>query len=462
MSQKQVTRRKFLRVSAVAGAATLAAPCGNTEAEAGDGKHVSRSKGSVANSIEDDLRVVHDHIETIMPLVVRQPGGWFPHRWIAAMPWLPYKDAQAMWDAYFECLRFAYAGKAEYFRDMLANHLHYQMPSGWIPFQIHETCGINAAEDTCANPFVVQSAYHYIHATADTAWAEQVYGKLEKFLGFWETERQVAGDLYCWWGESGMDNDVIFSFFRPRSIAAVSASTLMWMEYRAMSLIAMALGKNADVARYQARADAIRKAINDRLWCEELGCYANVDIRTGLPIVGLGLGGLAGNTGAFVHFAWHSMLVMYPKLAPAERAKRHIENYLLNPEHFWGPHGIRSLSARSEYYNNAIWGNPGRYSGEKNMTSSNWQGPVLFPVSYFVFHTLLNYGYAAKAEELADRVVRVIAANIRTKGCMYENYHSETGVGLYAAGFASFNTLADKMHDELKSGTWLGQTLCGR
>ena len=94
------------------------------------------------------------------------------------------------------------------------------------------------------------------------------------------------------------------------------------------------------------------------------------------------------------------------------------------------------------------------------MTASNWQGPVWFPVNYFVFHALLNYGYAAKAEELADRVVRLIAANIRRKGCMYENYHAETGEGLYAAGFASWNLLADKMHDELKTGIWLGQALC--
>ena len=292
MSQKQVTRRKFLRVSAAAGAATLAAHA-ERAAETGDGNQVSRGRGSATNSIEDDLRVVRDHIETIMPLVVRQPGGWFPHRWIAAAHRLPYKDVQALWDAFHECLRFAYAGKAEYFRDMLANHLHYQLPNGWVPFYIHQTYGFAPSESMGATPFVVQSAYHYLHATADKAWAEKVYEKLEKFLNFWETERQVAGNLYCWWNEHGYDNDVIFSFFRPRSVAAVSASTLMWMEYRAMSLIAKALGKQSDVSRYEAKADAIRNAINNRLWCEELGCYANVDIRTGRPIVAL----RAGRTG---------------------------------------------------------------------------------------------------------------------------------------------------------------------
>ena len=46
--------------------------------------------------------------------------------------------------------------------------------------------------------------------------------------------------------------------------------------------------------------------------------------------------------------------------------------------------------------------------------------------------------------------MKLLAATIQTEDTMYENYHAETGEGLWAKGFGSWNIIADKMHVELE------------
>ncbi|MFH0796183.1 MAG: trehalase family glycosidase [Candidatus Omnitrophota bacterium] len=386
--------------------------------------------------------------------MIKKPTPWLPYRWVSPGWGPPYDVVQVLWDAFHQCLRLSYDGRSDLFKDVLGNHFHYQREDGWLPVAIHGTAAFFApGPEGAGQPFLAQGVLAYAAASGDTTWPAEVYGKLERYLGYWEAERQAGRNLYCWWFESGFDNDPAVTFHRPRSIISASASALLWMEYRAMSRLAALLGRKQDAVRYEKKSGAIRDAVNRTLWDEKHGCYTNVDVRTGRFLVGLGLEGLPGAIGAYSFLSWHSALALYSGLAPKERAQRHIEEYLLRPEHFWSSYGIRSLSARSEYYNNAVWGNPARYSSETNMTASNWQGPVWFPVNYFVFHALIRYGYVEQAEELADKIIRLLAAGIRRNGYMNENYDAETGRPLYAPKFASWNMLADVMHRELETRT---------
>lgn len=208
-------------------------------------------------------------------------------------------------------------------------------------------------------------------------------------------------------------------------------------------------------------AENIKSEINQSLWIDEIGSYVNLEISTEKPIFSLDLGERFINSpiGKYAFFPWNYMMPLYARIATQEMGKGIIENYLLNTDHFWSPHGIRTLSKKSEYYNNAIWGNPARYSDPSNMTASNWQGPVWVVSNYFLFHGLLNYGYRSEALELADKTVRMLSEVIENKGCMFENYHAETGEPLYAPFFGSWNILADKMHQEWETGNWLYEHL---
>ena len=56
---------------------------------------------------------------------------------------------------------------------------------------------------------------------------------------------------------------------------------------------------------------------------------------------------------------------------------------------------------------------------------------------------------------LADRTIKVLALSLETVGSFAENFDGDTGAPLYARHFASWNILADRMHEELRSGNWI-------
>ena len=183
--------------------------------------------------------------------------------------------------------------------------------------------------------------------------------------------------------------------------------------------------------------------MNKYLWDEEAEIYAPWNLLEGKRQLRWGGG---NETGQYAYISCPSLLPLFAGIAEPERAERMIRKYVLAPEHFRSRFGIRSLSKSSEYYNNARWGNPPRFSDPDRLTNSNWQGPVWIPLNWFVFHGLLRYGFRSEAVELADNTVELIWKSIQDLGFMRENYHAETGEGLYADQFASWNILSDTFH----------------
>ena len=243
---------------------------------------------------------------------------------------------------------------------------------------------------------------------------------------------------------SGFDNEIAGTIFPTGSILPPDLPSLLYLECRAMDFIAGKLGH--DGSEYGAAAERIRNAVNESLWDEEMGLYASWNLLSGKRQIGWGDGSLDPEVGKYAYVSCPALLPLFAGVAAPERAGRMIREYVLAPEHFRSRFGIRSLSKSSEYYNNARWGNPPRFGDWTRLTNSNWQGPVWIPLNWFVFHGLLRYGFRQEAEALADDTVELIFQSIEELGFMRENYHAETGEGLYADQFASWNILTDAMH----------------
>lgn len=169
--------------------------------------------------------------------------------------------------------------------------------------------------------------------------------------------------------------------------------------------------------------------------------------------------GLSGDIGRHALQTCSNLLPLYARVAPRDRARAMIERYVLHPDHFWSAYGIRSLSRSSEYYNNARWGNPTRFGDHRRLTNSNWQGPVWFPLCYFMVQALGHYGFPTEARLLADRIVATLANSIRVQGSLAENFDAETGAPLYCTNFASWNLLADTLHESLSTGRWINAAI---
>jgi len=218
------------------------------------------------------------------------------------------------------------------------------------------------------------------------------------------------------------------------------------------------LERSEEADSFARRAEGHREIVNDKLWYNEVNSYSAFNLCNGAPLFSLSLDdgqALPDGVGCFAFQSASNLIPLYARIAEPDSARAMIEAYVVNENHFWSPYGIRSLSRASEYYNNAVLGNPSRFVDYRRITESNWQGPVWVLLSYWVFHALRHYGFREEAGELADRTVAVLANSLRRRGSFSENFHAETGEPLYAACYTSWNLLGDTLHDDLAGKSWI-------
>ena len=387
---------------------------------------------------------VHEYICSLVKEIERPPQGLFQYPSLATATGDTYNCGIFCWDSHHMSLRLAAVGHPEYMKYFLLTILKFQYSNGFVPSYCTPENGGGNLTDFHAQPYLAQNAAIYYSLTGDVDTLRQIYGKLELYLDYRRSISSSASGLYRWTAQwmSGFDNEVAGTFYPPDTVITPDLPALLYLEFRAMEYLARNLGK--DPARYHELAEEVRAAVNELLWNDEYGTYAAYSLTTGKTIPGRGPKENPDGFG-YAYISCPSLLVLFAGIASQERAERMIRGYVLSPEHFRSRFGIRSLSRRSPYYNNARIGNPPRYGDPHRMTNSNWQGPVWIPLNWFVFHALLRYGFRNEAEQLADDTVGLIGKSLDTLGSMRESYDAETGMGTYADHFASWNILTDIM-----------------
>ncbi|MFZ4598769.1 MAG: MGH1-like glycoside hydrolase domain-containing protein [Terrimicrobiaceae bacterium] len=410
------------------------------------------------NASEPNREVVGRHIRSILPKLVHPPKGKLPYPALGVGYGQHYAGYIYCWDNHHMSLRFAAEGQSEQMKYFLGNMLACQTPSGFIPSIINiASGGIGAAGPFHAQPWLAQNAAIDLDLTGNKDWAAEVFPKLELYLEHWTARHAAPYGLFRWReAHHPFDNEIVLSTCHdPDCILPPDLNSLLFLELRSIGFLAGAIGEPDKQRVYLERADALKDAINHWLWDETIGSYGAHNLLTGRCQISYSstldgdAGSLSSDVGRFAYLSSPAFMPLYAGIAPSDRAERMIQNYVLSPEHFRSPFGIRSLSKASEFYNQARWGNPGRSGDRRRLTNSSCQGPVWIPLSWFVFHALLHYGFTSEAESLADDTQKVLAGCIGQFGYMRENFHAETGEGLYADHFASWNILADIMHDFL-------------
>jgi len=400
---------------------------------------------------------VHQHIEKIMPLLEHEPSGKLPHPFITAGYGEQYGDAIYCWDNHHMSMRFALGGEPGYLKYTVDNFLEHQSADGYVPNVISRSNGpLAVAPKFHALPFLMQAALIYVTQTKDTAWGDQTFPKLENYLRYFETHLSAPYGLFRWsmpW-MSGIDNDVATTFFPPDTIIPADLNGWVYLEYLSAAKLARTLGKEDQEHVYSEKAQALRKAVNDILWMDEESSYAAYNLCESRTMMHQEHA-YASDAGQYAHQSCSNLVPLYARMADPDKAQRMLTKYVLDENHFLSPHGIRSLSKSSDYYNNARLANPPRFGADFLLTCSNWQGPVWIPLCYFAFNALLHYGLRSEAEDLADRTIRTLASSLDAKGSFAENYDAETGAPLYCDNFTSWNILADTMHGQLQTGDWI-------
>lgn len=405
-----------------------------------------------------NLQIVREHITRIMPRIEHPPAGKILHPWLSVTYGQHYASSIYTWDYHHAALRFAVAGKPEYMRFLVDNLLTYQLDDGNTPNVIHVDRGPRFIEPPYqAQPFLFQAAFLHVHQTGDTAWGHSVFGKLTKYLDYYDKNHSAAFGLKRWrvgW-MGGFDNDVVTAFVPPDTIASADINAWFYMELLAAEKLAKLLERPEDADSLARQRKTHREVVNDKLWHGRMNSYSAFSLCDDSPFFSFSVGGLPADVGQFAFQSCSNLIPLYVRMADPDPARAMIETYVVNEDHFWSPHGIRTLSRSSEYFNNAVWGNPSRFWDYRRMNESNWQGPVWVPINYFVFHALRHYGFAEEAAVLADRTVAVLANSLQVRDSFSENFDSETGQPLYATCYASWNLLGDTLHDDLAADKWI-------
>jgi hypothetical protein len=331
------------------------------------------------------------------------------------------------WDAYFMGVALSYDRMGRYLASSVRNFLEYAGPptaggNGYTP-RIIAPEGFWSLPEMC-KPFLAQMTYLASESMQNYWWARDYYDPLGRTLVFWENVRQTPDGLFVWFNgdESGVDNNPAVSWTPAEVTESVDLVCYLVREYRAMTLIAHALEKKEDEAKYRKKADELARLLNEKMWSEPDQMYFNIDRRTGQMMKVK---------------TWTNFVPLWAGLAPEDRARKTIERYLLNPQEFWGKYGVRTVSATEPSY---------------NPKSGYWKGPVWVVSSYMMSHGLARYGYRDKALEEAVRVTRLLVEDIEKTGGMNENYNPDTGAPAANTNFLSWNLLAAHWVDELRAG----------
>lgn len=398
-----------------------------------------------------DFSVVQEHISWLMSRLHSPETRFFKRPYLLVSGGADYSGNLFVWDQFHMALRFGAAGHPEYFLYLCENVLEHQETGGFTPNCILRGRGPRGSETRFhAQPYLARAAFAFLKQTGDKETIRGFYPKLAAYLGYYEAVHLSPNGLYRWaWPfHSGFDNDPATTFHLPDSITSADLSSFLVLEYQALAALAEICDpENAE--RLRNKADNLAARIRGQLWCAEAGTFAAWDLLRGRHVLAMDGMHPGSRTGAFAYHSCSNLIPLYAGIATREQARTMIEKFVIHPDHFWSPWGIRSLSRSSEFHNNAVWGNPPRHGNHLRPTNSNWQGPVWVPLSFFMHRALSRYGFTSHARELEAATHRVLANSIETIGSFSENYSSETGMPLYAREISSWNILADVFHEDL-------------
>lgn len=268
----------------------------------------------------------------------------------------------------------------------------------------------------------------------EIATAERVK-KILNTMEYYERETVDHEGFFCWQTMPGIDNNPSVYGRNAGETCGADLMSFHYREYLACAELAEMHGVDGNIYREKA------VAVKDKL------CRCHRDERDGFfydlhrpktPVIHRQMINWVnripyrGCSGVFPLWAQAADREMVQKVWPV----------FADENEFMTPWGIRSLSKREVMYNNAPGANP-----------SNWQGPVWSLPNALMVCALAGAGMKAEALELAERLVKLLASDILSNGCMHEYYNAETGQPVLKPGFISWHMLAYKLIERVNTGT---------
>jgi hypothetical protein len=334
------------------------------------------------------------------------------------------------WDGFFNAL-LASLEDPGLARDMLAAVLDTQYPNGNVPNWRSRTSGTPDRSQPPVGAFVVQKL---VLRTGDLELARLALPALDRWHAWWHggagrPGRRRPTGLYAWgsdvaavpawvpawereashrqkaaW-ESGQDDLPNWDHApwddRQSTLAmdCVDLSALMAVDARALGWLHERLGQRAEAARYAEEAAALAALVDDRLWDDRRGVWAD-----------------RFDDGRFSpRLAATNFLPLLALNADEARRARALD-LLGDPAAFWGDWVVPTIDRRDPAFADQQY----------------WRGTIWPPTNYLLYEALQHVGEPralALASQLASRSVALFLGDWRDHQLCRENFSSLDGSG---------------------------------
>ncbi|OTB07737.1 glycoside hydrolase family 63 protein [Hypoxylon sp. CI-4A] len=311
--------------------------------------------------------------------------------------------------------------------------------------KLQKTNGSNhAAKEHLSADTVLESA-HVDNPSLGIEYLRNLYPLLRRqFLWFKKTqfgdiksydrEAYSTKEAYRWRGRSvqhiltsGLDD---YPRPQPPHPGELHVDLISWMgmSARVLAKIADFVGLPEDVEEYNKALDGISHNLVDLHWSESAGvfCDATIDEFEEHALV--------------CHKGYISLFpFLLGLLQPDDPKLGKLLDLLGDEEELFSPHGIRSLSKKSEFYG----------------TDENyWRSPVWININYLTIVQLRNYAiqqgpHSQKAKDLyvqlRKNIVETVYQSWEETGFAWEQYNPETGKGQRTQHFTGWTSLVVKI-----------------
>ena len=270
-----------------------------------------------------------------------------------------------------------------------------------------------------------------LQAEGTLAWVrmEDRYERMCRYLEKWWTGLDRRGGGLSVWrnaGHTGMDNHYERAGRDDASFCeGVDLNAYLVREADAMAIVAGALGKAQDQARFTEQARARARGMRDTMWDDADGIFYDHHALEDRPIK-------VKHVGIFA--------ALWAGVATEAQAERLVREHLLNESEFWRPYPLPALSASEPGYVEGFL--PGNKTG-----CCSWRAHTWMPTNYYAFQGLRRYGFLEEAQLLADR-----SWELFLRGRFSEYFTSETGIGTGRKSFGGWTGLVLFLHPELLLG----------
>jgi len=289
------------------------------------------------------------------------------------------------------------------------------------------------------NPILAWGVWNFHCLCPDQDQLARNYPALERYVEWWMRTCDATGSgLYVWpegMGCSGLDDALQWCENFPITLQpgeswttkdwghpalhrfeSVDINCQLYLEMKALALIAGALERSDDAEKWEARAAKLGECIHTQLFNPEAGIYQARSIVDGR---------FNGMT------SLESFLPIYAGITPQPLAQQICRDILLDPERFYTtlPFSTQDRSHEAFRSSGSLY-EPPAYPGAL-VQQAYWIGRTWLNYSYWMVGALHQAGLASEADAAAEKILDAVSRN----ESIYECYDPLTATGTGHAEF---------------------------